>query len=296
MNIRQLKQFICVAKHGSMTKAAAELFITQQALSKAMGLLQEEVHDKLFFQTSTGLQLTSFGSKLLSISLSLSQYYDSCMGMIDKLVEENLSSLTVVCEHSSFQYAIPDELSGKYRVTSALVNGLDICLEQVRSGAANMALCDLPDDLTDFKYYRIVSEPLMFLMSKDHPLARKEILTMQDIRDVPQATYPPFTRVMLQFIDACINEGFYPNFTYESQDLGILANALLSDDRIQLCASYVRASTGSDRLTLVPLNHKSLWRDMGFVVRKDNKNEQVTHFIESVQSYYKSRTTFYSNS
>ena len=68
VNIRQLKQFVCVARHRSMTKAAAELFMTQQSLSKAIGLLEEEVETDLFVQPSSGLELTSFGSKLLSIS------------------------------------------------------------------------------------------------------------------------------------------------------------------------------------------------------------------------------------
>ena len=273
-----------------MTKAAAELFMTQQSLSKAIGLLEEEVETDLFVQTSSGLELTSFGSKLLSISLSLIQYYDTCMSMIDKLVEQNRTHLTFACEHPFFQFAIPKELSGKFNVTACECNGLDICLERVRSGEVDLALCNLPDDLSGLRYFRLVSEPLMFLMSKDHPLARKDLLTLQDLRDVPQNTCTPYTRVMLQLIDACISEGFYPNFAFEARDFSVLANSLLSGERIQLCASFDRTVLGGDQLTVVPLNHRTLWRDMGFVVRSDRVDSQITGFIESVQEYYKART------
>ncbi|MCD8151170.1 MAG: LysR family transcriptional regulator [Clostridiales bacterium] len=85
MNIRLLKQFICVVKHRSITKAAAELFLTQQALSKAMGTLQEEVKDKLFFQTCAGLELTSFGSKLYGIAII--QRFFSSISLKDRRVD-----------------------------------------------------------------------------------------------------------------------------------------------------------------------------------------------------------------
>ena len=290
MNIRQLKQFVCVAKHRSMTKAAAELFMTQQSLSKAIGLLEEEVDTDLFIQTSNGLELTSFGSKLLSISLSLIQYYDSCMSMIGKLVEQNRTHLTLVYEHALFQVAIPKELSGKFNVTTSVCSGLDVCLERVRSGAADLALCNVPEDLSGLQYFRLISEPLMFLMSKNHPLAKKELLTLQDIRDVPQNFCTPFTRVMLQLIDACINEGFYPNFVFEAQDFNVLSNSLLAADRIQLGASYDRIALARNQFAVVPLNHRTLWRDMGFVVKSDHLNGQIIQFIEAVREYYKERT------
>ena len=290
MNIHQLKQFVCVAKHRNMTKAAAELFMTQQALSKAMRLLQAEVCDELFIQTQNGLQLTSFGSKLFSISLSLIQYYDSCMGMIDRLIEKNRSHLTVIYEHPVFQYAVPKELSVKYNLTISVAQELDICLEQVRAGKADLALCNLPADLSGLRYFRIISEPLMFMMNKNHPLAQKELLTLQDIREVPQNISPPFTQIMLNLIDACISEGFYPNFEFESQDIGVLTNSLLTTDRIQLCASFDYMDWGDSQFAIVPLNHKTLWRDMGFIVRANHENTQIIQFIESVREYYKART------
>lgn len=290
MNIRQLKQFVHVAKCRNITKAAAELYMTQQALSKAIGQLQEEVGDELFLQTGNGLQLTSFGNKLLSISLSLIQYYDSCMGMIDKLIEKNRSAITVVYEHPMFQYAIPKELSVKYNVAAVPFNGLGACLEQVRAGKVDLALCNVPEDLSDLQYFRIIWEPLMFLMNKSHPLAQKELLTLRDIQDMPQSVCTPFTRVMLQLIDACINGGFYPNFVFESQDVGVLEKYLLSTNVIQLCASFSRTDLRGGHLTIVPLNHKTLWRDMGFVARKDRLNPQIMEFIGSMQEYYKART------
>lgn len=91
-------------------------------------------------------------------------------------------------------------------------------------------------------------------------------------------------------IDACISEGFYPNFEFESQDIGVLTNSLLNTDRIQLCASFDYMDWGDSQFAIVPLNHKTLWRDMGFIVRANHENTQIIQFIESAREYYKVRT------
>ena len=42
MTTNQLRHFLCLAETGSMNKAAASLYMTQQALSKSINNLEEE--------------------------------------------------------------------------------------------------------------------------------------------------------------------------------------------------------------------------------------------------------------
>lgn len=57
----KLKYFIEVARFQSYTKAAANLYISQPALSKQMKLLEEELGFTLFNRSSKGVQLTIKG-------------------------------------------------------------------------------------------------------------------------------------------------------------------------------------------------------------------------------------------
>ena len=290
MNLNQLRQFVAIARHCSMTKAAAELYMTQQALSKNMQLLQEELGCQLFTRTNRGVQLTSFGNHVFGIALSMVQNYDSCSELILRLAAQNRAQLTVCYEHNMMPWAIPKDLSAKFNTASRFANDVYDCLHQVRSGKADIGLCSYVEHMDGLRFFRLISEPFLFLMDRNHPLAQKDILTLQDIRDVPQNMPNVRGWTILQYINACMSEGFYPNFVYESQDFGMLTRTLVGSNRILLCDSFVRTAIEEDQLTLIPLNHKSLWKEMGFVTREKDISEQAVNFIDSVRDYYKERT------
>lgn len=65
MTIRHLKVFICVCKHGNMTKAADELFIAQPAVSNTISEIEKKYNVKLFDRINKRLFLTEEGKNLL---------------------------------------------------------------------------------------------------------------------------------------------------------------------------------------------------------------------------------------
>src|SRR5437763_540771 len=62
MEIRQLKYFVRIVDLGSFSKAAAELFIAQPALSKQIKMLEAELGATLLSRTVRGVQATESGS------------------------------------------------------------------------------------------------------------------------------------------------------------------------------------------------------------------------------------------
>lgn len=68
MNLERLKNFYFIAKHGSFTKAANSLNITQPPLTISIKLLEDELQAKLFKRSSKGVTLTPAGEKLFEFS------------------------------------------------------------------------------------------------------------------------------------------------------------------------------------------------------------------------------------
>ena len=54
MLMRQLKQFIYIAKFQSISKAARELFMSQQTLSQSMQNFEKKLRAQLFIRTKQG--------------------------------------------------------------------------------------------------------------------------------------------------------------------------------------------------------------------------------------------------
>jgi DNA-binding transcriptional LysR family regulator len=65
MELYQLRAFAMVARQRSVTRAAERLFTSQPAVSAQIKALEQELGVALFTRTSTGMQLTDDGAKLL---------------------------------------------------------------------------------------------------------------------------------------------------------------------------------------------------------------------------------------
>lgn len=73
MDIRQIECFVAVARKGNYTKAAEELFVSRQALSKTVKHLEKEVGEPLFISVpgQSQLKLTQKGTQLMGDAVSL---------------------------------------------------------------------------------------------------------------------------------------------------------------------------------------------------------------------------------
>jgi LysR family nitrogen assimilation transcriptional regulator len=65
MNLQQLETFVRVAEHGSFSRAALVLGITQPALSRQVRTLETELHETLLLRNGRGVALTEAGRRLL---------------------------------------------------------------------------------------------------------------------------------------------------------------------------------------------------------------------------------------
>ena len=67
MDLVLLNTFLKVASVGSITKAAAVLFVTQSAVSRRIKQLEEQIGSPLFERSGTHLKLTGTGSQLIEM-------------------------------------------------------------------------------------------------------------------------------------------------------------------------------------------------------------------------------------
>jgi len=68
MTLAQLQSFVLVARHGSVKAAAAELSVTEPAVSVAVSALRKELGDDLFVRSGRGIALTPGGRRLAALA------------------------------------------------------------------------------------------------------------------------------------------------------------------------------------------------------------------------------------
>src|SRR5689334_18655273 len=71
IKMSDLRMFIAVAEHGSMSKAASTLNISQSAVSKALGQIEHALGVRLLDRSPYGVEPTLYGRTLLHRGLAI---------------------------------------------------------------------------------------------------------------------------------------------------------------------------------------------------------------------------------
>lgn len=91
MNVstRQLRAFLAIARLGSFTRAAEEIFVTQAGLSLMLKELETQVGARLFDRTTRSVRLTPAGESLLPTARRMMSEWDSATMNVDRLAAES---------------------------------------------------------------------------------------------------------------------------------------------------------------------------------------------------------------
>lgn len=122
-----LRSFIAVVDSGSFTRAAAQLFRTQSAVSMQMKRLEEQLDKKLFLKDGRELQLSDDGLKLLSYARRIMKLHDEALGVMSSTSDS--CPLMLGCPDDYVTGVLPQLLSEIQRQ----IPGLQV---QVRTGTS----------------------------------------------------------------------------------------------------------------------------------------------------------------
>ncbi len=145
MDLRQLKYFLGIVEHGSLTRAAAELRVAQPALSLHLKRLEEEFGCALVHRTARGVVPTESGQRLAARAAAL---VEQMSGLRDEIrgLEAAPSGPAVIGIPTSLGPVLTVPLALEVRrrfpaIRLRVVEGLSgHMLEWVLSGEVDMAL------------------------------------------------------------------------------------------------------------------------------------------------------------
>lgn len=191
MDTRLLRYFLMVAKEQNFTKAAKQLHITQPTLSRQIAALEEELGTSLFIRGNRRLSLTEAGILLKRRSLEIVELEDKTLtelGMKKDLIE---GTITIGCgEFAAIEKLA--ELCKLYKEKYPFVRialhtaTADTVYEMMNQGLVDIGLFLEPINTEGLDYIRMVdSDRWVVAMRPDDPLADREYVTREDLKDKP---------------------------------------------------------------------------------------------------------------
>ena len=162
VNLELYRVFYTVAKCGSLTRAADELFISQPAVSQAIKQLESQLGTPLFNRTHRGMELSEQGGK------QIFGIVEKALGELDmaenKLREINSTAtgtIRISASDTIFSYVLIDKIAEYHEkypdVKLNLINCITTeTIELLKNNKCDIAFVNLPIDDKDFTLTSVV--------------------------------------------------------------------------------------------------------------------------------------------
>ncbi len=155
VNLELYKVFYTVARCGSITRAAAELYISQPAVSQSIKQLEAQLGAPLFKRTHKGMELTAQGGAL--VYEDVDKALKILGGVENKLSEMNQSAtgtLRIGASETIFQYCLAEKIVAYHKqfpnVKFELLSDISSrTLEQLKTDRCDIGFLNLPIDVDD---------------------------------------------------------------------------------------------------------------------------------------------------
>lgn len=191
MELRVLKYFLMVAREENITKAANLLHVTQPTLSRQMMQLEEELGVKLFSRGKYHIVLTDDGMLLKRRAQEIIDLVDKTAQEFSRDEEPLNGEIAVGCGETRNMTFLSRKMADfrqihpmvHFSVYSAIADDIK---ERIEKGIVDIGLFMEPVDIGRYEFIRLpVKERWGVLVRGDSPLAGKDRVTAQDLKNVP---------------------------------------------------------------------------------------------------------------
>ena len=230
MTLAQLKYVVTVAKAGTMTEAAKELFISQPSLTKSIKELEKEMHVRIFDRTNKGIVVSKDGEEFLAYARQVLEQAE--------LLEE------------------------KYMNKSARKQ--EFCVSTQHYSFAVNAFVDLIKEYGNEKYdfslretqtYELIEDVASLKSEIGSPLAGRKSVTMEELKPYPYLSFEQGEHNAFYFSEEIFSMVERPK-NIRVRDRATLFNLLIGLNGYTVCSGVIDEDLNSSDIVAVPLDEE----------------------------------------
>jgi DNA-binding transcriptional LysR family regulator len=197
MTLVQLRHFIELARLGSFARASERLCMTQPALSRSIKALEDELGQLLFDRMGKRIELTPFGTEVLTRSQTLVEEAEQLKHCGRSLSAEDSGRIriglssgpgamlsTAILSHFSQHYP-------RFHLDIVRANTLHLA-QMLRDRQLDALIVDirLLRPAPDLKVTQIVEMDGVFMCRPEHPLALRDRISFEQLANYPVCSTP----------------------------------------------------------------------------------------------------------
>lgn len=286
MELRHLRYFITVAEELNFSKAALKLYTAQPSLSQQIKDLEEDVGVKLLHRTKRKVELTEEGAVFLEQArLTLAQA-DKAVAMARQVSQAKQQMLRIgfvpVAEMKIFPYVLPNlrVQNPDLKIELLSMNNNDQ-MKAIKKGELDITFTRHNFNSDEIESQFVLREPLIFILPKDHPLAKYERIPVKALNGIdfiiPAAEQSQNLHDMI--LNFAKTNGIEFNIVQKADNILFNINSIGMGLGCTILPGYIAPLTMNNTI-IRPLDIELPYLDLYVSYRKNSNSPSVDKFME----------------
>lgn len=284
MEIRQLKYFVEIVRHGSFGKAAKALILTQPALSRQIALLEQELGRELLIRGQQ-IELTGPGKEVFQAAVEVTDRIKELQLKLSKgseIISGQYSISTGATVAACILPSVLTRLRSRYDVQFQILEGdFKTTLDALVSGAVDIGILTGPVERPGIYEQLFFQDRIVPVVSKNHHLARKRKVSLADIEKEDFALLHQGSAIRQQF-DRNLRKrfsDFKPRVAMEFSSMESVLRTVGSGLGIGIMSSLFL----SQDFRILPVAELQTKRDIFFCIRQA-RFDSLEPFMNEIRS------------
>ena len=297
MTLQQLTYLVTVAECKNITEAAEKLFISQPSLSAAIHHIEKEMGVTAFVRSNKGVAVTREGEELLSFARMLLEQAD-IMKEHFGAGKKRAPKFSVSCQHYAFAVnAFVDVVNqydaDHYSFTLRETQTGEI-IDDVTSGRSELGIIYLSEHNEEVLRKLLKKNDLIFeelftasphvFISKQHPLAEKEEIQLEDLKAYPYLVFEQGERNSFYFSEEFLSVLDMPK-SIQVRDRATLFNLAIGLNGFTVSSGVIDSKLNGPDIIAKPLQ-MACKMHIG-IIRKKNmmQSRYGVSYIQALKNY-----------
>jgi len=277
VSTRQIRAFLALAQHRSFTRAAQQSHLSQSAFSTMIRTLEEAIGLRLFDRDTRKVDLTPEGELFRQGVGRLMEDFRATMADLGEHAAQRRGRARIAALPSLAAGWLPGLLAEFRRSHPGIALEVsdelsESCIERVRAGRADFALAAIRSTSPELRADPFCSDRFHLVCPRDHPLAARKRVTLQDLAGVPFIHLARNSSVR-QHIEAALGTSAL-DADMELEQLSTVAGMVRAGLGISVVPSLALFHFEHPELATRPVNAPGLKREI-FVVRRRDRSLSV---------------------
>lgn len=271
--MQQIKGFYYAARYRSISEAARTMNLTQSTVTLQIQSLERDLNFKLLNRDSKPLSLTKEGEEFYEIACPLMHEFESIVEkFLNSKNQKEQRKIDIAVHHVAISYLMPSIISSfkkshpqsKITIRNIAPNE---AIKRLKEGKIDLAF--YPNALSDPEIKRIetVSYDPILIMNKKHPLAKKVIKSLKDLKDFDLIRIDQNLITLPLFEEAVRSHGLSGSVEFENGNWEILKHFVKKNNFVAIVSTVCLDKNDDD---LAIKNLAKFFPKMGYSIMHKN--------------------------